>query len=76
LQSIPAAWTAQLFYHTRCDVLLSSRNLAAPLSKKDTVTGLLLAGIGNVDNKSKPNFLIVDASGFEGSDRDNERPRT
>ncbi|KAJ3314341.1 H(+)-transporting V1 sector ATPase subunit F, partial [Gonapodya sp. JEL0774] len=26
----------------------------------DTVTGLLLAGIGNVDSKQKSNFLVVD----------------
>jgi len=29
---------------------------------KDSVTGLLLAGIGHVDNQQKKNFLIVDAS--------------
>lgn len=27
------------------------------------MTGLLLAGIGHVDNQQKKNFLIVDASG-------------
>jgi V-type H+-transporting ATPase subunit F len=29
---------------------------------KDSVTGLLLAGIGHVDNQQKKNFLIVDSS--------------
>lgn len=29
---------------------------------KDTVTGMLLAGIGNVDSLQKRNFLIVDNS--------------
>lgn len=29
---------------------------------KDTVTGMLLGGIGHLDSKQKPNFLIVDAS--------------
>ncbi len=34
---------------------------SAPLLQ-DSVTGLLLAGIGHVDSKNKPNFLVVDAS--------------
>jgi hypothetical protein len=29
---------------------------------QDTVTGFLLAGVGNVDARRKPNFLIVDSS--------------
>jgi hypothetical protein len=29
---------------------------------QDSVTGLLLAGIGHVDNQQKKNFLIVDSS--------------
>jgi V-type H+-transporting ATPase subunit F len=32
------------------------------LMLKDSVTGLLLAGIGHVDNQQKKNFLIVDSS--------------
>ncbi len=32
-----------------------------PLSDEDTVTGFLLAGVGNVDTKRKSNFLVVDS---------------
>jgi V-type H+-transporting ATPase subunit F len=32
------------------------------LMVQDSVTGLLLAGIGHVDNQQKKNFLIVDGS--------------
>ena len=31
---------------------------------QDTVTGFLLAGVGNVDARRKTNFLIVDSSTF------------
>ena len=34
----------------------------APPSRQDTVTGFLLAGVGNVDLRKKSNFLIVDSS--------------
>jgi V-type H+-transporting ATPase subunit F len=30
--------------------------------RKDSVTGLLLAGIGHTDTKQQSNFLVVDAS--------------
>ncbi|KAJ3302559.1 H(+)-transporting V1 sector ATPase subunit F [Kappamyces sp. JEL0829] len=33
----------------------------AVLGDEDSVTGLLLAGIGHVDTKQQPNFLVVDA---------------
>ena len=33
-----------------------------PELAQDTVTGFLLAGVGNVDAKRKSNFLIVDNS--------------
>ncbi|KAJ3490500.1 hypothetical protein NLI96_g1384 [Meripilus lineatus] len=36
------------------------RNLLAVIGDEDTVTGLLLAGIGHVD-KQKRNFLVVDS---------------
>ncbi|TFK57503.1 vacuolar ATP synthase, partial [Heliocybe sulcata] len=36
------------------------RNLLAVIGDEDSVTGLLLAGIGNVD-KAKRNFLVVDS---------------
>lgn len=43
----------------------SQRTLRAlKLTKQDSVTGLLLAGIGNVDQQQKKNFLIVDGSEF------------
>ncbi|KAG8858738.1 H(+)-transporting V1 sector ATPase subunit F [Tulasnella sp. 330] len=34
---------------------------ALPPSVQDTITGLLLAGIGNVSDRQKKNFLVVDA---------------
>jgi hypothetical protein len=30
--------------------------------EKDTVTGFLLAGIGNVDHNRQKNYLVVDSS--------------
>ncbi|KAI0050713.1 vacuolar ATP synthase [Auriscalpium vulgare] len=36
------------------------RNLLAVIGDEDTVTGLLLAGIGQVDERQGKNFLIVD----------------
>ncbi|RSH80499.1 H(+)-transporting V1 sector ATPase subunit F [Apiotrichum porosum] len=36
------------------------RNLLAVIGDEDSVTGLLLAGIGNVDEHQKKNFVIVD----------------
>ena len=38
------------------------RNLVSVIGDEDTVTGMLLGGIGHIDSKQKPNFLIVDAS--------------
>ncbi|KAJ3229179.1 H(+)-transporting V1 sector ATPase subunit F [Chytriomyces hyalinus] len=37
------------------------RSLIAVIGDEDTVTGLLLAGVGHVDSKQKPNFIVVDA---------------
>ncbi|KIO23303.1 hypothetical protein M407DRAFT_244828 [Tulasnella calospora MUT 4182] len=37
------------------------RVLIAAIGDEDTITGLLLAGIGNIDNKQKKNFLVVDS---------------
>ncbi|EJT52425.1 hypothetical protein A1Q2_00804 [Trichosporon asahii var. asahii CBS 8904] len=38
------------------------RNLIAVIGDEDSVTGLLLAGIGNVDDKQEKNFFIVDST--------------
>jgi len=35
--------------------------LVAIIADEDTVTGFLLAGVGNVDKNRKTNFLVVDA---------------
>lgn len=40
----------------------SSNGLLAMIGDDDTITGLLLAGCGNVDEKKQKNFLVVDAS--------------
>ncbi|KAK9717135.1 H(+)-transporting V1 sector ATPase subunit F [Basidiobolus ranarum] len=37
------------------------RNFIAVLGDEDTVTGLLLAGVGHIDSRQKSNFLVVDA---------------
>ncbi|KAJ2233304.1 H(+)-transporting V1 sector ATPase subunit F [Coemansia sp. IMI 203386] len=37
------------------------RTLIAAIGDEDTVTGLLLAGIGDIDIHQRPNFLVVDA---------------
>ncbi|KAI9364965.1 ATPase, V1 complex, subunit F [Zopfochytrium polystomum] len=37
------------------------RTLIAVIGDEDTVTGLLLAGVGHIDAKQNSNFLVVDA---------------
>ncbi|KAF8845343.1 vacuolar ATP synthase [Paxillus ammoniavirescens] len=37
------------------------RNLIAVIGDEDSITGLLLAGIGHIDEHQKKNFLIVDS---------------
>ncbi|KZT06346.1 vacuolar ATP synthase [Laetiporus sulphureus 93-53] len=37
------------------------RDLLAVIGDEDTVTGLLLAGIGNISENQKRNFLVVDS---------------
>lgn len=37
------------------------RTLLAVIGDEDSVTGLLLAGVGHVQN-GEPNFLVVDSS--------------
>jgi len=37
------------------------RNLLAVIGDEDSITGLLLAGIGHVNEHHKKNFLVVDA---------------
>ncbi|TPX67859.1 hypothetical protein SpCBS45565_g03464 [Spizellomyces sp. 'palustris'] len=41
--------------------LQKDRSLIAVLGDEDSVTGLLLAGIGHIDSKQKSNFLVVDS---------------
>ncbi|KAJ1860971.1 H(+)-transporting V1 sector ATPase subunit F [Coemansia sp. RSA 2703] len=37
------------------------RTLIAAIGDEDTITGLLLAGIGDIDIHQRPNFLVVDS---------------
>merc|ERR1711939_340822 len=37
------------------------RTLIATIGDEDTITGLLLAGTGNVDSRGGKNFVVVDA---------------
>ncbi|KAF9930404.1 H(+)-transporting V1 sector ATPase subunit F [Linnemannia zychae] len=39
----------------------SERTFMAAIGDEDTITGLLLAGIGHIDSHQKKNFLVVDA---------------
>ena len=39
----------------------SGNSLAGLIGDEDTVTGMLLAGIGHVDGQGKKNFLVVDS---------------
>ncbi|PVV05125.1 hypothetical protein BB560_000364 [Smittium megazygosporum] len=39
---------------------LKDRNLISVIGDEDSVTGLLLAGIGNVDQNQQANFYVVD----------------
>jgi V-type H+-transporting ATPase subunit F len=40
----------------------ATRHANSPLIPQDTVTGLLLSGIGHTDAQQRQNFLVVDAS--------------
>lgn len=42
----------------------NDRTLIAVIGDEDSTTGLLLAGIGHINQQQKKNFLIVDASMF------------
>ncbi|KAI6045072.1 ATPase, V1 complex, subunit F [Pisolithus marmoratus] len=37
------------------------RNLIAVIGDEDSITGLLLAGIGHINEQQKKNFLVVDS---------------
>ncbi|GLB36446.1 putative subunit of the peripheral V1 complex of vacuolar ATPase essential for assembly or catalytic function [Lyophyllum shimeji] len=37
------------------------RNLLAVIGDEDSITGLLLAGIGHINEQQKKNFLVVDS---------------
>ncbi|KAF9977387.1 H(+)-transporting V1 sector ATPase subunit F [Actinomortierella ambigua] len=39
----------------------TERTLIAVIGDEDSITGLLLAGIGHVDSSNRKNFLVVDA---------------
>lgn len=42
------------------DAMYKDRQFLAVIGDEDSVTGLLLAGIGHVDQKQRSNFLVVD----------------
>ncbi|KAF7339753.1 V-type proton ATPase subunit F [Mycena sanguinolenta] len=39
-----------------------NRTLLAVIGDEDSITGLLLAGVGHINENQKKNFLVVDAS--------------
>lgn len=41
---------------------LRDRHLIGIIGDQDTVTGMLLAGAGNIDSRQKKNFFVVDSS--------------
>ncbi|GAA0173065.1 hypothetical protein Leryth_000167 [Lithospermum erythrorhizon] len=45
----------------RAPIRTNNSALIAMIADEDTVTGFLLAGVGNVDLRRKTNYLIVDA---------------
>ncbi|OMO55383.1 ATPase, V1 complex, subunit F, eukaryotic [Corchorus capsularis] len=45
----------------RAQIKTSSSALIAMIADEDTVTGFLMAGVGNVDLRRKTNYLIVDS---------------
>ncbi|KAL0915715.1 hypothetical protein M5K25_013168 [Dendrobium thyrsiflorum] len=45
----------------RTQIPTKSSALIAMIADEDTVTGFLLAGVGNVDLRRKTNYLIVDS---------------
>ena len=49
------------FFFSASDSSLLSGGIVAIIADEDTVTGFLLAGVGNVDAKRKSNFLVVDS---------------
>ncbi|KAL4565645.1 hypothetical protein LXL04_029748 [Taraxacum kok-saghyz] len=46
---------------TRTQMPSNSSGLIAMIADEDTITGFLLAGVGNVDIRRKTNYLIVDS---------------
>ena len=44
-----------------CAMATNEGSLIAVIGDEDTVTGFLLAGVGNVDTRRNTNFLVVDA---------------
>ncbi|KAJ4806182.1 V-type proton ATPase subunit F [Rhynchospora pubera] len=44
----------------RAQIPTSNSALIAMIADEDTITGFLLAGVGNVDIRRKTNYLIVD----------------
>ncbi|KAI9185352.1 hypothetical protein LWI28_006435 [Acer negundo] len=45
----------------RAQIRTNNSALIAMIADEDTVTGFLLAGVGNVDLRRKTNYLIVDS---------------
>ncbi|KAJ2490580.1 H(+)-transporting V1 sector ATPase subunit F [Coemansia sp. RSA 2050] len=43
------------------------RTLIAAIGDEDTITGLLLAGIGHIDAHQRPNFLVADSKTTQAS---------
>ncbi|XP_009776814.1 V-type proton ATPase subunit F isoform X2 [Nicotiana tabacum] len=46
----------------RTPIKTSNSALIAMIADEDTITGFLLAGVGNVDLRRKTNYLIVDST--------------
>ncbi|OMO67159.1 ATPase, V1 complex, subunit F, eukaryotic [Corchorus olitorius] len=50
----------------RAQIKTSNSALIAMIADEDTVTGFLMAGVGNVDLRRKTNYLIVDSNPDRG----------
>lgn len=54
--------TNKMSHKTKLAFKIGKETLFGVIGDEDTVTGFLLAGIGDVTAKSEPNFMIVNAN--------------
>lgn len=50
--------------HHHCPVYTAVMRVSTRISMQDTISGFLLAGVGNSDVRKRTNYLVVDASAY------------